>query len=158
MIMLCCFTFPRLQQHFSYKALLHFWEAVLFFLAESIFISFNKGTLKAEHVVSTFSVLGRSSIHRSVFRQPVPSPSYFPTSHDLPCAAETRGKVAALRRLDTGKTGDVVLTNPCMPASISHCGHNKAMQSDTLVLDIVYSAFARLLYVKADAKTLSNDN
>lgn len=69
------------------------------------FFPFIKSTLKTGHV-STFSVLGRSSrssIHRSVFQQSVPSPSYFPTSHDLPCAAETRGKVAALRRLDTGQ-------------------------------------------------------
>lgn len=34
----------------------------------------------------------------------VPSPSnYVSTSHDQPCAAETRGKVAALRRLETGE-------------------------------------------------------
>lgn len=72
-------------------------------LQESIFISFNRSTLKAGHVVSTFSVIGRrSSIHRAVFEHLGPSPSYFQTSHDPPSAAETRGKVAALRRLDTG--------------------------------------------------------
>lgn len=34
------------------------------------------------------------------FSSQSPPPSYFPTSHDPPCAAETRGKVAAQRRLD----------------------------------------------------------
>lgn len=62
-----------------------------------------KSNLKAGHVVSWFSALGRSSIiiHWAVFQQPVPSPSYFLTSHDPPSAAETGGKVAELCRLNT---------------------------------------------------------
>lgn len=78
-----------------------FLKSNAFFFAETIFISFNQNTLDARHVVSMFPALGKSSMHRAVLQQPVPSPSYFPTSHDPPCAAETRGKVAALRRLDT---------------------------------------------------------
>lgn len=106
---LACFSL-RLQQRFSCKALLSFLKSSAFFFADSIFISFNRSTLKAGHVVSTFSLVGRS-IHKAVFQPPVPSPSYFPTSHDPPCAAETRGKVAVLRASTPGEAGNVVLTN-----------------------------------------------
>ena len=126
-----------------------------FSLQGPFFISFNRNTLEARHVVSTFAVLGRS-IYRAAFQQPVPSPSYFPTSHDPPCAAETRGKVAALCRLDTGQNWQHSPYQPSYAGMLIHLWPLKTQRLFWMSYNRPYSVFYILKHMHTTVVTFIN--
>lgn len=86
----------------------------------------------------------------------VPSPSnYVSTSHDQPCAAETRGKVAALCRLETGENWQQ--TNTYTPTDNT----TPLLQLKNLPpedLEHTTPTFNSLVSLKADATPFSTDS
>lgn len=101
----------------------------------------------------------RSDVLRSVKDHPrqqsPPPPTMFSTSHDQPCAAETRGKVAALCRLETG--GNWQQTNTYTPTDNT----TPLLQLKNLQpvdLEHTTPTFNSLVSLKADATPFSTDS
>lgn len=97
----------------------------------------------------------RSSTEPCFSSSPLPPPNYASTSHDQPCAVETRGKVAALCRLETGEnwqhTNTYTPTDNTMPLL-------QVKNLQPVVLERTTLTFNSLVSLKADATPFSTDS
>lgn len=134
---------------FVTRGVLHFQVPCKRYDSESI----NKNVLSCGRTVMS-SVLC-TIIHGAMFQQQSPPPNYASTSHDQPCAVETRGKVAALCRLETGgnwqHTNTYTPTDNTMPLL-------QVKNLQPVALERTALTFNRLVSLKADATPFSTDS
>ena len=141
--------FSRPRQHFSCRAPIRVsgGTSLSFLCGPFLFHSLGK---QDTSFLRFHSSEGAAST--DLFSQPVPSPSYFPASHDLPCAAETRGKVAALRSVDTGSSRRRSTRKSSQVYNIVVT----ATQTQPFVLDAVQSAFVYSPVCRSGSETVSD--